>query len=431
VETGRRPFALIDRGFYTMIGKSMKRLVPVLILAALPAWGGTVSFSFNQHSTRNIFQTSDALSDRISAFTLALDQDLGALSILGQAEYSAFAEATGMNFFAANMGLDYLVPAGRKGAFYFAAGGTGQFYRQSYAAFSSLGAHLVGAFKTYLAPSSIMKVQWQGQYASYNDSLFDALSQSLSLSIDKYFPSRTTLKAEAGWGYKYFLHPFLPEAAETVPAAALLSSGGPGGPGFASGQGNGGGGDGGWGGQQYQGGYGFVPRTSGTGGGAGIGNVSVSLLAAQGLGDAVGLSVSALRQWIVSGENPFLSIEEFYYVQNPTSDSFSWEGTQVSGRITLELPWDLSLKTGYVFSDRSYPGVESLSADGLPLGLVRSDRQHLVEARLQKDFRALSVFVAYAHIDNTSTDPLFVWKSPFLTAGIEWRLPTARKRGAS
>lgn len=409
----------------------MKRLVPVLMLAALPAWAGTVSFSLNQYATRNVFQTSDAIADRISVFSLAFDQDVSSLSVLGQAEYSAFAETSGMSFFAGQLGLDHLAPAGRKGAFYFAAAGTGQFYRQSYAAFSSLGAHLVGAFKTYLAPSSILKIQWQGQYASYNDSLFDFLSQSLSLSADKYFPSRTTLKAEAGWGYKYFLHPFLPEIVETAPLAVLLSSGGPGGPGLAGGQGYGGGGDGGWGGQDYQGGHGFVPRTSSTGGGAGIGNVSLSLLAAQGLGDGVGLSVSALRQWIVSGENPFRSIEEFYYVQNPTSDSFSWEGTQVTGRITLELPWDLSLKTGYTYSDRSYPGVESLDADGLPLGLTRSDRQHLVEARLQKDFRALSVFVAYAHIDNASTDPLFVWKSPFLTAGIEWRLPTGGKRGAS
>jgi hypothetical protein len=180
-------------------------------------------------------------------------------------------------------------------------------------------------------------------------------------------------------------------------------------------------------GQQYQGGYGFVPRTSSAGGGAGIGNVSLSFLAAQGLGDAVGLSASALRQWVVSGQNPFMSIEEFYYVQNPASDAFSWDGTQLNGRITLELPWDVSLKTGYTFSDRTYPGVESFGLDGLPLGVPRSDRQHLFEARLQKDFRTLAVFVSYVHVDNASTDPMFGWKSPFLTAGIEWRLAAAGK----
>jgi hypothetical protein len=399
----------------------MRRLVPVLILAALPAWGDSVSLSFNQHATRNLFQTSDAVADRISVFSLAVDKDLSALSLLGEAEYSAFAETSALNFFAADAGFDYLAPSGRKSAFYFAAGGMGQFYAQGYSAFSAFGAHALGAFKTYLAPSSILKLQWRGQYLSYNDSLFDALSQSLTLSIDKYFPSRTTLKAEAGYGYKYFLHPFLPETMVAEPATLLMSGGGPGG------MANGGGGGGGWGGQQYQGGYGFVPRTSSAGGGAGIGNVSLSFLAAQGLGDAVGLSASALRQWVVSGQNPFMSIEEFYYVQNPASDAFSWDGTQLNGRITLELPWDVSLKTGYTFSDRTYPGVESFGLDGLPLGVPRSDRQHLFEARLQKDFRTLAVFVSYVHVDNASTDPMFGWKSPFLTAGIEWRLAAAGK----
>jgi hypothetical protein len=402
----------------------MRRLVPILILAAIPAWGGSVSLSFNQHATRNLFQTSEPVADQVSVFSLALEKDLSALSLLGRAEYTAFNQTTGMSFFAADAGVDYLAPAGRKSAFYFAASGTGQFYGRAYAAFSSLGAHLAGAFKTYLTPSSILKLQWQGQYLSYNDDLFDALSQTLSLSVDRYFASRTTLKAEGGWGYKYFLHPFLPEPVEPAVQTALLSAGGagPGSGGAASG-----GMGGGWGGQKYEGGYGFVPRYSSDGGGAGIGNVSLALLAAQGLGDAVGLSASFLRQWIVTGENPFMSIEEFYYVQNPTSDAFSWEGYQVNGRITLELPWQLSLKAGYTYSDRSFPGVESLDVEGVPLGITRADRQNLVEARLQKDFRRLTVFLSYSYIRNTSTDPLFVWQSPFFTAGVEWRLPTAGK----
>ena len=412
-----------------MIIKKMRRIVPVLIMAAtvLPGWGTTFYLSFNQHSTQNLFQTRDAASDQISAFSLAIDQDFSALSLIAKAEYSAFREASGLSFFAADLGLDYLVPAGRKSALYFAAGVAGQFYRQTYEPFSSLGANLLGAFKTYLAPSSIMKVQWQGAYAVYKDPLFDYLSQTASLSIDKYFATRTTVKADAEWGYKYFLHPFVPEPAEAAPLPMLMSGGGSGG---QAQPGTGGAGTGsGWGGQHYQGGSGFMPRYSSAGGGAGIGHVSASLLAAQGIGDAVGLSASAVRQWVVAGENPFLSIEEFYFVQNPSADSFSWEGRQLNGRITLAFPWDVSLKTGYTYSDKTYPGVESLGADGLPLGLVRNDRRNLLEARLQKDFRRFSVFLAYSHVDNTSTDPLFVWKSHFIMGGFEWNLPIGRKGG--
>ncbi|MGZ5514230.1 MAG: hypothetical protein ACXW2O_03865, partial [Candidatus Aminicenantales bacterium] len=340
----------------------MRGVVPLLALAALPAWGGTVYMTFNQHATQNLFQTRDAVSDRISGFSLAIDQDLSALSLLARVEYSAFQETSGLSSFAADIGLDYLAPSGRKSAFYFAAGGAGQFYRQTYGSFSSLGANLLGAFKTYLAPSSILKLHWQGQYSVYRDSLFDFLSHKVSLSIDKYFPSQTTLKADAEWGYKYFLHPFLPELtlepAVSESMTALTGGSGTGGPaetglgGSAAGAG--------WGGQHYQGGEGFVPRYSSTGGGAGIGHVSVSLLAAQGIGDVIGLSASALRQWTVAGQNPFVSVEEFYFVQNPSADSFSWEGDQLTGRISLNIPWDIILKTGYTYSDKTYPGVESM-----------------------------------------------------------------------
>ena len=415
-----------------MISTKMRRLWLFLLAAALPAQAGTVFLSFNQHATQNLFQTSQAVSDQVSAFSLAVDQDFSALSLLARVDYAAFRDTSGLSFFAADIGADYLLPAGRKSAFYMAAGGAGQFYRGAYAAFSSVGANLLGAFKTYLAPSSILKLQWQGQYASYKDALFDFASSVASLSLDKYFPSRTTLKADAEYGYKYFLHPYVPEATElvaapTIAAAGLLAASGPGSGMGGTGSGSGAGSGSGWGGQGYAGGNGFIPRVNAAGGGAGIGHVSISFLAAQGLGDAVGLSLSAVKQWIVAGENPFVSIEEFYLVQNPSADAFSWEGDQWTGRITLALPWDLSIKAGYTYADKSYPGVESLDLDRLPTGLVRGDRRHLVEARLQKDFRRLSVFVVYSFIDNASNDPLFVWNSHLIMGGFEWNLPTGRK----
>ncbi len=424
---------MIDRGFCIMMMKMLKRLAPFLLATVVSAQAGTVFLSFNQHSTQNLFQTRDAVSEQISAFSLAFEQDLSAISLLADLEYSAFRQTAGLNFFAADIGLDYLVPSGAKGAFYFAAGGTGAFYSQGYAAFSTVGAQLLGAFKTYLAPSSILKLQWQGSYASYRDTLFDYISHVAALSVDKYFPTRTTLKADAEYGYKYFLHPYLPEPVETVtepaPAPAGLVSAGGSGNGLGAPAGSGSGSGSGWGGQHYDGGSGFIPRYSATGGGAGIGHVAVSALAAQGIADVVGLSVSALRQWVVSGESPFMSIEEFYLVANPSADAFSWEGGQYTGRITLSLPWSVGIKTGYTYSDKTYPGVESLGIDGLPLGIVRKDLRHLFEARLEKDFRRFSVFVSYAHVDNRSTDPLFDWRSGYITAGFQWNLPTARKGG--
>ena len=414
-----------------MIIRKMRRLLPFLLAAAVSAHGGTLTFSFDQHATQNLFQTKDAVADRISAFSLAYAKDISALSLFANVGYSAFYETAGLDFFEADIGVDYLVPSGPKSAFYFAAGGAGSFYSDYYAGFSTLGAGLTGAFKTYLAPSSILKFQWHGAYASYADELFDHWSHVALLSIDKYFPTRTTLKADAEYGYKYYLHPFVPEPAEPLMApdgSILMGSGGSGGgAGYRSGSGGGSGNGSGWGGYGYEGGNGFVPRTGE--GGAGIGHVAVSLLAAQGIGDVIGLSASALRQWIVSGENPFMSIEEFYLVPNPSSDDFSWEGDQLAGRITLNLPWSVELKTGYTYSDKTYPGVDSLDADGLPTGVVRSDLRHLVEARLEKSFRRFTVFLAFSHVDNDSTDPMFDWSDGYFMGGFRWSLPAGRKGG--
>jgi hypothetical protein len=419
---------LIDRGISIMMIKKMRHLVPFLLVLAVAAHGGTVYLSFNQHSTQNLFQTRDAVAEQISAFSLAVEQDLSALSLLANVEYSAFHQTAGLSFFAADVGLDYLVPAGAKSAFYFAAGAAGAFFSRYYAGFSTFGGSLTGAFKTYLAPSSILKIQGQGVYASYADSLFDFASFVASLSIDKYFPTRTTLKADGEYGYKRFLHPFVADTTGSLPAPAgtVLMGAGPG-SGYGSGSGSGSGS--GWGGHRYDGGYGFIPQVGA--GGAGIGHVSASVLAAQGVGDVLGLSASALRQWTVSGENPFMSIEEFYLVANPSSDAFSWEGDQLNGRITLNLPWNVELKAGYTYSDKTYPGVDLLDLEGLATGIARNDVRHLFEARLEKKFRRLTVFLAYSHIKNASNDPLFEWASGYVMGGFQWNLPAGRKGGRS
>ena len=392
-----------------LMKKTFRIAAAALLVAAAPALHGAVTFSFNQHSTQNLFQTSDAVADLVSAFTLSIDQEGDAVSFLANFGYSAFHETSGLSFLAAEAGFDYLAPSGEKSAFYFALMGVGFFFGQEYESFSSFGAHAVAAYKTYLAPSSILKLQWQGWFSAYQDSLFDNVSHIASLSLDKYFRSRTTLKVDAQYGYKYFLHPFLSEPAtlpapETEASDATAAAASP------------------WGGNPYDSDRGFIPRYRPGGGGAGIGHAAVAGTLAQGIGDRVGLSASAARQWIVSGENPFMSIEEFYLVQNPSADAFSWDGSLLTGRLTIILPGAIELKGGYTRSDKTYPGVELLDLEGLPTGVMRSDARDLVEVRIRKSFRKFAIFAAFSYTDNDSNDPLFDWKGHALMAGFDWTL---------
>ena len=388
-----------------MIGTKMKAkaFLWLLLTTSLVARGDSFSLAYNHHSTSNLFQTSEALADTMSSFGLFLDNDWGGLSFLSDLRYVLFRENPGLSFGTVNLGLDYLKPSGTKSAFYFAAGGSGSFFRSEWNALDSLSFDLAAAFKTYLAPSSILKVQSRSVYASYRYALFDDLNQVLSLSLDKFFPSLTTLKTEASWRYKHFLHPFSGTVPD-VPGIPVM----PGGP-------------------IYRGGHGFVPIFDPDGGGAGIQSASLAALAAQGLGSRVGISLSGLRQWTLSGENPFASITEFYLVKNPTFDEFSWEGWMINFLLTALLPYDIECQVGYTYSDKGFPGIEVLTAEGEPTGVPRNDTRSSFEARLDKTFPRLTVFLAYSWVDNRSTDPLFAWSSPAVLAGIEWRFPLGRK----
>ncbi len=386
-------------------------LVLFSVSSAIAA-GQSLGLSYDQHATQNLFQTNSPTSDQISSIALFLSKDAPGLSFLSDFQYSFFHENKDLGFGSVGLGLDFLRPTGARSALYLAAGGTGRFFRSEYTPFGSLSFELVGVYKTYLDQTSIFKIQLLGDFWAYRDSLFDSYSQVSSLSLDKFFPTRTTIKIEGGWKYKRFLHPYLSEAPQDLSGegsgSALSQEENRGRP-------------------RYQGGHGFMPKFDPQGGGAGLQLASLSILVAQGIGSSAGLNVSGTRQWFLSGENPFLSIEEFYLVDNPSSDDFSWEGIAFSSWLTVVFPWDIELKIGYTASDKEFRGIEIMTPEGEPTGILRNDRRYLIEGRLEKSFARLTVYVAFSGTDNRSNDPLFTWKSPAFLGGIEWRLPFGRK----
>ena len=57
-------------------------------------------------------------------------------------------------------------------------------------------------------------------------------------------------------------------------------------------------------------------------------------------------------------------------VENPSYDSFSWDGYMLSGQLTLEVFWDIEVKLGYSEANKIFPGIESLDLEGEPLGIA-------------------------------------------------------------
>ncbi|MDW7761211.1 MAG: hypothetical protein SCM96_11320 [Acidobacteriota bacterium] len=360
-----------------------------------------LTLSFFQSYTDNLFQTSFPEKDGISNLAFSFDKSFAPFSFFTEGRYSHLNNNTNIGSYAQNAGIDYLRPVNEKTAFYLSARLGGVLYRSDFSDFNFFHFAAVGAVKSYLTPQSILNVNAVLEFRNTRDPLFDYLSSTAAVTIDRYFDSRTTLKGEAQWGFKYFLHPF--QAQASTVQTSFASAGGGQGPG---------GGRMGWR-------SGFIsPQTDGRG--QGIQIASLSGLVAQGIGDHFGLRVSALRQWTLSGENPFVSIEEFYMVENPSYDVFSWNGFGISGLATVLIPWNMQLKIGYTSSSKKFPGIEAMDLDGRMLSPLRRDTRKQWDARLEKNFPVLNVFVGFSHVDNRSNDLLFNWKGLFLTAGIDW-----------
>jgi len=354
----------------------------------------SISLSFFQNMTDNIFQNRYSGRDQISSIGLYIDKDFSKISVFAEGNYSYLFENSSLAYYLQDVGLDYLHPLSDKSAFYFSLIGQGAFYRSDYEDFNYISFNFLAAFKTYLSQTSILKSDYSLDYRSYRYSLFDFVSHVLSVSFDRYFQTRTTIKSEINWGLKHYLHPY--SSQEVV----LIEDSG----GHQSGRRS----------------YLFVPRTQFEG--QSIQILSFTGLFAQGIGGNVGLNISGMKQWYLSGENPFTSIEEFYMVENPSYDRFSWTGYQVGAQITLLIPWNIELKIGYTMADKEFPGIESMNLEEEPLGIVREDRRKEFETRLEKNFPMFSLFLSYVYIDNKSNDPFFDWRGNFFSAGIEWNV---------
>ena len=387
--------------------KTFFLIVIVLTLCpTLPA--DSFSLSFSQNMTSNLFQNRFAERDQLSNLNFYIDKNFSRLSLFAEGKYSYLYENSNLAYYIQDAGLDYIFTLDEKSAFYFSVAGRGMFYRSDYSNFNYLSANFFAAFKSYLSQTSILKSNYSLDYKNYRDSVFDFISHSLMVSFDKYFQTKTTLKGEIDWGYKYFFSPYVYDEVLT-PEPNTNSLGG-------MGKGN------------AHGSSSYIYQTESQTEGQGIQVFSLSGWIAQGLGSKMGIRFSGMKQWVLSGQNPFFFIEEFYMVENPSYDRFSWEGYQLGSQLTLLLPWNIQLKLGYTMSNKEFPGIESLDLEGNPLGITRKDNRQQIEVTTEKSFPRFSVFVSYYYVQNSSNDFYFDWNGHYLTVGIEWNIPLGAKQ---
>jgi len=407
---------------------SMKKigLILVSVLAAFVyLQADMLTLFLNQNATDNLFQSAFSEPDHVSSLGFSLDKDLGGVSLFAEGSFSYLYENPDLTYTIQDLGLDHVWVVGKTSGLYLSLTGRGAFYRSEYSDFNYGALNAYGAFKSYLTTTSILKADYALTLRDYRWSQFDYVSQSLNVTMDKFFQSRTTLKAGLGWGFKYYLHPFdeedvqasgentAPESASWEDSNQGMDQSGSQGMGQGMGRGNPAGSDS------------LSPAlslASGETGGQGIHTLALTALVAQGLGDHLGVQLTGVKQWPLSGENPFMYVWEFYMVENPFYDRFSWAGHELGAQVTYLLPGDIQAKLGYGFSQKEFPGVEVLDNEGNTTGVGREDTRHHWQARFSKDFHRFSLMLTYNFINNGSNDPLFDWRGNYLALGIEWNL---------
>ncbi len=387
--------------------KKLAAKIALILLGTSALLADSLSLSFTQNMTDNLFQNRFSESDQLSSLSFYVDKNLSQWSLYTEGSYSYLFQNPGLTYYVQDAGIDYLYPLNEKSALYFSLSGRGALYRSDYSDFNYLSANFFAAFKSYVSPTSIFKSNYSLEYKNYRDSLFDFISHSVMLSFDKYFQTKTTFKGELDWGYKHFFHPYTLEEEVFIQENQPFMGRGRQDP-------------------DHQGKHYF--RTASATQSQGIQVLSLAGLMAQGLGNKLGLRLAGMKQWVLSGQNPFTYIEEFYAVENPSYDRFSWDGYSLETQLTLLVPWNVQLKLGYTISNKEFPGIESFDLEGYPLGITRKDKRDQIEVRAGKNFPGFSVFLSYFFVNNRSNDLYFDWNGHFLSLGIEWNTPFGGKK---
>ena len=394
--------------FSLLNGETMKKIGGLILLLMLSVGvlrPDTLSLSLFQNMTDNLFQNTYPEPDHLSNMSFSIDKNFSRFSLFAFGEYSYLFENSDIAYYSQELGLDYLQPLNDKSALYFSLMGRGYFYKSDYSDYNYLSVNGYIALKSYLSQTSILKSNYTLEYKNYRTSIFDYISHSLFISADKYFPTKTTLKAEMNWGYKYFFQPY--QTAITEAPVEMPSPQEGKGRGKHAGMGN-----------VYD--TPDVPVSTQQEGGEGIQVFSAGFLLAQGIGNKIGINLTGMKQWVLSGENPFDFVEEFYMVENPSYDRFSWSGIQIGSQVSFLLPWNLEMKVDFKYTDKEFVGIESLSLDGEPLGLTRNDQRSQLGVSVKKNFARITLFLSYSYVGNSSNDPFYDWEGNYLTVGFTW-----------
>ena len=288
-----------------------------------------------------------------------------------------FAQVGARTFLTNDFGILYArrIGEGRDGIY---AGGSASFRlgRAPYDAYDYAGFQGTVTGKWYADPTVMLRSGYRLRYRNFwNLKAYSYTEHYLFAQINKFLPSRTTLRGEISYGYKNHRDP----EEETFDFG------------------------------RFQRGRNFMPTVTAEPGVPDQGQVALRMQVAQSLAENTGLSVryEARLNTSDNGYDPYWEALGYSEDSDVFNDRYDYTGHEWTARLTQQLPWTLRavLETGY--ESRHYDGRTAFDLSGEPIasGDFRKDRNTFAGISLEAPLTpSVDAELWYGYERNRSND---------------------------
>ena len=386
---------------------SYKYIVAQILFVTSIAFGQFYSFvSLNTYNDDNLFRTPDSIKvqDVLSTFTLGLryqDSD-SRVQLHNNTNLMTYQNNAIRNFLINNVGLNKSIPLNENSTSNINLGGNWSL-RVNQDDYNYYNYSQLSGYANFQLLTDIILIKGGYSYRWRNYSNWPDLSNYLHnahIQLNKSFPTRTTVIAEAGFGNKSFM------GQDTFTTIGSTRHG-----------------SGRWAGDTSTSIINTISERLSTS------QVNVILRITQSLHEKAGIYFQYRKQISLDGETSYRNFDDYYQDNELFDDPFTYESDSYSSQLTLMLPKSTKLLVGGTFSSKNYISelAYSTADDSVGIGGLRLDDQanHFIDIsktfNINKDWiNSIKFNLYYSNTNNESNSYWYNYKNNSWGGGIQW-----------
>jgi len=380
--------------------KAVKYLVLTMWLGMIPVFGHaqfSARLDYAAGLDDNIYLSRDKAGDLINDVELSLEYTLKdtATTFFYDVDYLAYSRYNERNILLNKAGIRYTNDFGeeKQNWIYLGSYVTHRYNTDEYFYYDFLQSYSYANFRFRL-DKTFLRAGYNFRYRRYGNIMELTNYQHYAFfQLSRSFRTRTTLLAEADWGFKSFY-------SSTVTTTTPTGNGsGPGG---------------------------SIENTVTEEQIPSMSHLIVLFRIAQSLHDRVGIYVQYRGQFSMNDDS-WINSDSFYQDEELFDDPFSYTSNGVSSRLTVILPGSLSMRAGgginlkdYI-SEKSYTDAENYPASGALRRDVRSNAY--IQISKTWDLKpawitSVNPYLNYSYVNNQSNSYWYDYNYNYLTLGV-------------